>query len=304
MGCLRLFKNHDPSVEQPIKILNGFWAGLFIVGEGEMTDEAKEVAEIEFQVGLPKQDWKLSHLKIYNNMRFGWPTYNRTAGSPATWDFAMILPFYFDGAPNAFNASGKPEDNEYLIWKPIDCDTGSVRIYGIPTEEAENYTILVERYEPSGSGRQPVDSTIKNVVRLLAIGDNDASRMHIWKDGAHINDATFGDLKKFTQVLTRIEADSLTATLMNLAPTTTLNESISDLVRYAIEHQTQITSTVYMIGVEFDQKRIISSAQKLDTIQGARVQQKIIKEPEMARILFPEASPREIRKQLASIREA
>jgi len=306
MGCLRIFKDHSAAnEEEPIKILNGFWSGLFIVGEGEMTDESKEVAEIEFSIGgMPKQDWKLGDLKIYNDMLAGAPGYTRTAGSPATWNLFMVLPFYFDGAPNAFNASGRPEDQEYLIWKPIDCDSGSVRIYGIPTEEAENYTILVERYRPSGSGRQPVDSTIKNVVKILAIGDDDASRMHVWKDRVHMNDAIFGDLKKFTQCIARIEADSLTATLMNLAPTTRLNESISDLVRYAIEHKTQTTSTVYMFGVEFDQKRIIASAQELEAVQSERIQRKIIKEPEMARILFPEATPREIRKQLATIKEA
>jgi len=302
MGCLRIFKNHDPSVEQPIKILNGSWSSLFIVGEGEMTDESKEVAEIEFSVGaVPKQDWKLGDLKIYNDLRAGKPDYTRTAGTPATWSFHSLLPFYFDGAPNAFNASGKPEDQEYLIWKPIDCDTGSIRIYGVPTELPENYTILVERYNPAGSGRQPVDATIKNVVKILAIGDNDASRMHIWRDKVHMNDAIFGDLKKFTENISRIESGSLTATLMNLAPSETINETINQLVRYAIEHQTSVTSTVYMFGVEFDQKRIISSAQRLETIQRARIQQKIIDEPEMARILFPEATPREIRKELTKM---
>jgi hypothetical protein len=208
--------------------------------------------------GKVKQSLNAIDLVPQTDILLGSPTYITTPGAPDdTIEVAVAMPMWAQGLPNSMTFH--PE-NAFLNWSPGNCTGGTLSIYEMIDEQAEDYTLHMIKLTGSsvGAGRVVIPIAMPNVAGVFIVPRNTADKIEITKDDILENNSFGIQGLQATNIFNRLEPGTTNGTIYhNLCPSGELPELVSRKVEVTIEHAGAGTSTVWAACVEFNEARMI-----------------------------------------------
>ena len=144
--------------------------------------------------------------------------------------------------------------------------TGTVTIYGIERIGVQKYFHVLSNYDVSlGAGVQREKMPFENIFELFIENDSNLDRLHVFKDGETIVDASKTAMQALTNFENKIEtySESVDYIDVELAKTKQLDESLSDNV--SIEYNTSGSATLNNVvsALDFsDQQMTVSEVNR------------------------------------------
>jgi len=216
-----------------------------------------------------------------NNIFRGMPTWDTTVGATDTTEIAIYTPFGFPKVPNALDID--KDDLFTFYFDKGNLISGTLSIFGVLAKETpENFIPKLIKLDLTQAGSAVFTIKHPNPLWLLCKPRDVTDKVLVLKDDILEENATADQLIRQTEMDHRIEADSLTKFLVDLAPNKKISEVLSDNVELTIEHAASGNSSVTCFHCLFDKERMEISATKQAVEIVDKVEKAMVRHPGMA----------------------
>lgn len=216
-----------------------------------------------------------------NNIFRGMPTWNTTTGATDTCEVAIYTPFGFPKVPNALDID--KDDLFTFYFDKGNLISGTLSMFGVVSKETpENFIPKLIKLDLTQEGTAVFHIKHPNPLWLLCEPRAVTDKVLVMKDDLLEENATADQLIRQTEMDNRIEADTLTKFLVDLAPNKRISEVLSDNVELSIEHAASGNSSVTCFHCLFDKERMELSATKQAVEVVDKVEKAMIRHPKLA----------------------
>lgn len=275
---LRQFFSHDlTGGDEEHRFPKGAYQAILLRAAGVNVDTYTTLHEdYSFQITVNgHQTWNIdgTFLHELNNQMYG--NIEDASVEDAAFALTWIIPFGDGQTPNALHV----EQGDNVVIKIIHASTvatdvlsGTIRVCGIMSREAENYTLNVLQQNVVASGAATLLEPIygRNIADIY-IGDpsDKLGAVQLIQDGMLVTSCTWDELIALQGADSQLE--EVDATYAQLSTGDSKLEALGDKVELELTFSAAATAKVVKVMYEYDQARINRSKAK----QEREIQQKL-----------------------------
>ena len=267
-----------------LPVNSGQFSALFLrvsgTNQAAQTLTAANLGNITaFYKGRPFTSVSFADLQIVNNMDGGAVESASAAGGAFTFSCLLLASRNHDG--NIFDVTQADNCQVTIDFSGVTAvivASGTVELYGIPTEGAMRYIPQLFTYQPSiaASGTDVRQIPLENVAQIYFTTLTNLSLINVDKDGNAYTQASAAALQAFSNIDTQVETGLTTGFMVNLNRTGAISEALSDDVKLTLVAGSGGAAAPYLIvcAIDFTPEKFVQSANAVANAADVRFQKK------------------------------